>query len=81
MQKMKKQIEDIKICQQNIWNSRQIAADIEEKLANQGEVLCGGISAFNFPYETNGHHATDQSKVGHISQNGTGKLLSIFLKF
>ena len=29
---------------QNILNSRQIAADIEEKLANQGEVLRGGIS-------------------------------------
>ena len=29
---------------QNILNNRQIAADIEEKLANQGEVLCGGIS-------------------------------------
>ena len=29
---------------QNILNDRQIAADIEEKLANQGEVLRGGIS-------------------------------------
>ena len=29
---------------QNILKSRQIAADIEEKLANQGEVLRGGIS-------------------------------------
>ena len=29
---------------QNILNSIQIAADIEEKLANQGEVLHGGIS-------------------------------------
>ena len=29
---------------QNTLNSRQIAADIEEKLANQGEVLRGGIS-------------------------------------
>ena len=29
---------------QNILNSRQTAADIEEKLANQGEVICGGIS-------------------------------------
>ena len=29
---------------QNIWNSRHIAADIEKKLANQGELLCGGIS-------------------------------------
>ena len=29
---------------QNILNSRQIAPNIEEKLANQGDVLCGGIS-------------------------------------
>ena len=29
---------------QNILNNRQIAADIEKKLANQGEVLRGGIS-------------------------------------
>ena len=29
---------------QNILNSRQIVADIEEKSANQGEVLHGGIS-------------------------------------
>ena len=29
---------------ENILNNRQIAADIEEKLANQGEVLRGGIS-------------------------------------
>ena len=28
----------------NILNSRQIPADLEEKLANQGEVLRGGIS-------------------------------------
>ena len=29
---------------QNSLNNRQIAADIEEKLAKQGKVLCGGIS-------------------------------------
>ena len=29
---------------QNVLNSRQIAADIEENLANQGDVLRGGIS-------------------------------------
>ena len=29
---------------QNILNNKQIAADIEGKLANQGEVLRGGIS-------------------------------------
>ena len=31
---------------QNILNSRQIATDREEKLANQGEVLRGGISSY-----------------------------------
>ena len=29
---------------QNIFNSKQIAADIGEKLANNGRVLHGGIS-------------------------------------
>ena len=29
---------------QIILNNRQISADVEEKLANQGEILCGGIS-------------------------------------
>ena len=29
---------------QNILSNKQIAADIEEKLASQGEVLLGGIS-------------------------------------
>ena len=29
---------------QNIFSNRQIAADIEEKWDNQGEVLCQGIS-------------------------------------
>ena len=29
---------------QNILNSRQIAADMEEKLSNQGEIFHGGIS-------------------------------------
>ena len=32
-------------------------ADIEEKLAKQGEVLCGEI--FTFPYQTNWNHATE----------------------
>ena len=42
---------------QNILNSRQITAGIEEKLANQGEVLLGGISRIYLPYQTNGNHA------------------------
>ena len=33
---------------QNILSNRQIAADIEEKRANQGEVLRGGISRIYF---------------------------------
>ena len=33
---------------QNILSNRQIAADIEEKRANQGEVLGGGISRIYF---------------------------------
>ena len=33
---------------QNILNNRQIVADIEEKRANQGEVLRGGISRIYF---------------------------------
>ena len=32
------------LCCENILDNKQIAADIEEKWANQGEVLCGGIS-------------------------------------
>ena len=51
---------------QNILNSRQIAADTEEKLANQGEVLQGESGIFTFPYQTNGNHATEPSKVGHV---------------
>ena len=36
-------IEDL-LSLQNILNNRQIAADIEEKLANKGEIPCRGIS-------------------------------------
>ena len=36
---------------QNIWNSRQVAADIKEKLGNQNEVLRGrGISLIYLPF-------------------------------
>ena len=51
---------------QNILNSRQIAADIEEKLANQGEVLRGESVVFNFPYQKNGNHAMEVSTGSHI---------------
>ena len=42
---------------QNILNNRQIVADIEEKRANQGEVLRGGISRiyFSLAIETMSH--------------------------
>ena len=54
---------------QNILNSRQIAADIEEKLANQGEVF--HISSFTeesavFTYQTNENHAMEPYIVSHI---------------
>ena len=51
---------------QNILNSRQIAADIEEKFANQGEVLRVESVVFNFPYQKNGNHAMQASTGGHI---------------
>ena len=46
---------------QNILNNRQIAADIEKKSANQGEVLRGRISriAFTFSYQAKGNPATE----------------------
>ena len=34
---------------QNVWNSRQIATDIKEKLGNQEEVPCGGIRLIYLP--------------------------------
>ena len=50
---------------QDILNSRQIAANIEEKFANQGEVLRGGTSLY-LSYQTNGNHATEPQTVGHV---------------
>ena len=35
---------------QNVWNSRQIATDIKEKLGNQEEVPCGGIRLIYLPF-------------------------------
>ena len=51
---------------ENILNNRQIAADTEEKVANQGEVLRGGISRIAFPYRKNINHATESSAVGYV---------------
>ena len=33
---------------QNILSNRQIAADVEEKQANQGKFIRGGVSRINF---------------------------------
>ena len=53
---------------QNILGSRQIVAAIEEKSANQGEVLhtCGGISRIHLSYQGNGNHPTELSTVDHV---------------
>ena len=53
----------------NVLNSKKIAADVEEKLANQGEVLRGGIRhiyLFIFPYQRYRNHAMNSSTVGHV---------------
>ena len=41
-------------------------ADIEENLANEGEVLQGCIGRNFFPYQPNGNHATELATVGHV---------------
>ena len=53
---------------QNILGSRQIAADLEEKLANQGEVFRTREESVTvtFSYQANGNHATELSTVGHV---------------
>ena len=38
-----------------------------KKIANQGEVLRGGISRIYISYQTNGNHATEPSAVGHVN--------------
>ena len=50
---------------QNILNSRHIATDIEEKYANQGEVIREGISRIYLSL-SNENHATKPSTVGHV---------------
>ena len=61
----------------NILNSRQIAADIKEKFANQGEVLRGGINLY-LSYQTNGNHATEPQRVGHVISERHWKSTSNF---
>ena len=48
---------------QNIWNSRQITADIKEKLGNQEEVLCGGAISLIYLSLSN------KSKPCHVATN------------
>ena len=50
---------------QNILNSRKITADIEEKFANQREVLRRGISLY-LSYQTNWNHATEPQTLCHV---------------
>ena len=63
---------------QNIFNGRQIAADTKEKLANQGEVLRRGSGIFTFPYQANGNHPMEPSKVGHLISEWLWKSTSNF---
>ena len=49
---------------QNILRNRKIEADMEEKWANQGELLREGISTF--PQQTNGNHAAEPQTVEHV---------------
>ena len=69
-------------CWQNIWNSRQITADIKEKLGNQ-EVICGGgISLIYLPFLIKQMETMLRSYQQSVtlSQDGTEKVLSISLK-
>ena len=51
---------------QNVLSNKQIVADIEEKLANQGEVFRNREGIFTFPYQANENHDTEPSTVGHV---------------
>ena len=42
----------------NVFNNIPIAADMEEKLANQQEIFGGRISRIYLLYHLNGNHAT-----------------------
>ena len=68
---------------QNIWNSRQITADIKEELGNQQEVPCGeGISLIYLSFLIKQMETMPRSyqQSATKSQNDTGKVLSISLK-
>ena len=63
---------------QNTWNSRQIATDIKEKLANQDEVFRGGISRIYLSLSKNWkpYHGTIKSRPGNL-----GKALKMCFRF
>ena len=67
---------------QNIWNSRQITADIKGKLGNQEEILRGGISLTysSFLIKVMETMPLSCQQSATQSQNGTGDVLSISLK-
>ena len=49
----------------NIWNGRQIAADIKQKLELNKRCFMEKSVVFILSYQTNGNHATELSTVGH----------------
>ena len=49
----------------NIWNSRQIAADIKQKLELNKRSFMEESAVFILPYQTNGNHVTELSTVRH----------------
>ena len=65
---------------ENIWNSRQIAADIKEKLGNQEEISRGEISLIYLPFLIKRMETIPRSYQQSESQNDNGKVLSISRK-
>ena len=55
-------------------------ADIEEKLANQGEVVRGGISRIYLSLLKSGNHATEPSTVGNVISQWHWKSTFDFVK-
>ena len=49
----------------NIWNSRQIAADIKQKLELNKRSFIEESAVFILSYQTNGNHVTELSTVRH----------------
>ena len=57
-----------------------IAADTEEKLANQGQVFKEESVVFTFLYQPNGSHVRELSTVGNVISERHWKRPSISLK-